>query len=61
GNTSFEYLKNIRLEKAKNKLQYSKDSIFEIAFKCGFDTTSYFSNIFKKHIGLSPTQFRKTL
>jgi len=61
GNTPLEYLKNIRLEKAKNKLQYSKDSIFEIAFNCGFDTTSYFSNIFKKHIGLSPTQFRKTL
>ncbi len=61
GNTPLEYLKNIRLEKAKNKLQYSKDSIFEIAFKCGFDNTAYFSNVFKKHIGLSPTQFRKAL
>lgn len=61
GNTPLEYLKNIRLEKAKNKLQYSKDSILEIAFKCGFDNTAYFSNVFKKHIGLSPTQFRKAL
>ena len=61
GNTPLEYLKNIRLEKAKNKLQYSKDSIFEIASKCGFDNTAYFSNVFKKHVGLSPTQFRKAL
>ncbi len=61
GNTPLEYLKNIRLEKAKNELQYSNSTIFEIAFKCGFDSTSYFSNIFKKHIGLSPTQFRRTL
>lgn len=61
GNTPLEYLKNIRLEKAKNKLQYSKDSIFEIAFKCGFDNSAYFSNVFKKHVGLSPTQFRKAL
>ena len=61
GNTPLEYLKNIRLEKAKNKLQYSKDSIFEIAIKCGFDNTAYFSNVFKKHVGLSPTQFRKAL
>jgi len=61
GNTPLEYLKNIRLEKAKNKLQYSKDSIFEIAFKCGFDNIAYFSNVFKKHIGLSPTQYRKAL
>ncbi|WP_350286111.1 AraC family transcriptional regulator [uncultured Croceitalea sp.] len=61
GNTPLEYLKSIRLEEAKNKLQYSKDPIFEIAFKCGFDSTSYFSNMFKKHTGFSPTQFRKTL
>ncbi len=61
GNTPLEYLKIIRLEKAKNKLQYSKDSIFEIAFKCGFDNTAYFSNVFKKHFGLSPTQYRKVL
>ena len=61
GNTPLEYLKNIRLEKAKNKLQYSKDSIFEIAFKCGFDNTAYFSNVFKKHVGLSPTQFRRAI
>ena len=61
GNTPLEYLKNIRLEKAKNKLQYSKDSIFEIAFKCGFDNTAYFSNVFKKYVGLTPTQFRKAL
>jgi AraC-like DNA-binding protein len=49
------------LEKAKNKIQYSKDSISEIAFKCGFDNTAYFSNVFKKYVGLSPTQFRKAL
>ncbi|PID71302.1 MAG: hypothetical protein CR985_00345 [Flavobacteriales bacterium] len=36
-------------------------SIFEIAFKCGFDNSAYFSNVFKKHVGLSPTQFRKAL
>lgn len=61
GNTPHEYLKYIRLEKAKNKLQYSKDSIFEIVVECGFDNTAYFSNVFKKHVGLSPTQFRKAL
>lgn len=61
GKTPLEYLTSIRIENAKNKLQYSKDSIFEIAITSGFDNTAYFSNIFKKHIGLSPTQFRKAL
>lgn len=61
GNTPLGYLTAIRLEKAKQKLQYSKDSIFEIAIACGFDTTSYFSNVFKNHTGFSPTEFRKGL
>ncbi len=61
GNTPLSYLTVIRLKKAKNKLQYSKDSIFEIAIACGFDNTSYFSTIFKKHMGFSPSQFRKNL
>lgn len=61
GKTLIEYLTAIRLENAKNKLQYSKDSIFEIAIASGFDNTAYFSNVFKKHVGLSPTQFRKEL
>lgn len=58
GNTPLGYLTIIRLEKAKNKLQYSKESIFEIAIKCGFDNTPYFSNLFKRFTGFSPTQFR---
>ncbi|WP_299366699.1 AraC family transcriptional regulator [Winogradskyella sp.] len=61
GLTPLQYLTKIRLENAKNKLQYSKDSIFEIAIACGFDTISYFSNTFKRHTGLSPSQFRENL
>ena len=58
GCTPLTYLTNIRIQKAKDKLRYSKDSIFEIALDCGFDNTAYFSNTFKKYIGVSPTQFR---
>ena len=61
GKTPLEYLTGIRLDNAKNKLQYSKDSIFEIAITSGFDNTAYFSNVFRKHIRVSPTQFRKAL
>ncbi|MCK8520476.1 AraC family transcriptional regulator [Aquimarina sp. D1M17] len=61
GITPLGYLTSIRLEKAKNLLQYSNNSILDIAISCGFDNTSYFSNLFKKHIGLSPSQFRKAI
>ncbi|BFP42242.1 hypothetical protein FGF1_30870 [Flavobacteriaceae bacterium GF1] len=61
GETPNGYLTKIRLERAKNKLQTSKDPISEIAMACGFDDTAYFSNLFKKHTGLSPSRFRKSL
>ncbi len=61
GYTPLYYLTSIRLGKAKHKLQYSNDSILEIAIACGFDNISYFSNVFKKHIGFSPTQFRSKI
>ncbi len=59
--TPLEYLTAIRIEKAKYRLRYSKDSIFETAIACGFDTAAYFSKIFKKHSGFSPTEFRKNI
>ncbi|WP_160114718.1 AraC family transcriptional regulator [Aquimarina sp. AU474] len=61
GKTPLSYLTTVRLEKAITKLRYSKNSIFDIAIACGFDNVSYFSNIFKRHTGFSPTQFRKNL
>ena len=59
GSTPLAYLTFIRLEQAKHQLQFSKDSIFEIAMACGFDSSAYFSNSFKKHTGYAPTQYRK--
>lgn len=58
GNSPLQYLTLLRLKKAKDRLKYSEDSIFEIAISCGFDNTPYFSNIFKKYIGLSPSEYR---
>ena len=49
GNTPLQYLTHIRLEKAKNKLRYSQDTMLDIALACGFESLSYFSIAFKKH------------
>ncbi|MBA4057099.1 MAG: AraC family transcriptional regulator, partial [Marivirga sp.] len=40
-------------------LLYSKLNNSEIAYKLGFEDTSYFSRIFKKKTHLSPTTFRQ--
>lgn len=43
---------------AKRLLQSSSFTIKEIAFKLGFTDHAYFSNYFKAHMGVTPTEFR---
>jgi len=57
--TPIEYLSDIRIFHGKSMLVNSDCSIGEIAEKCGFENVYYFSNKFKRHTGLSPTQYRK--
>ncbi len=47
-----------RLEIAMRKLIYSDEKIVDIAILCGFDNVSYFTEIFTKTVGVSPTLFR---
>lgn len=48
-----------RLTLAKTFLIYENDNIDSVAKKCGFESTSYFCEWFKKHVGISPLQLRK--
>lgn len=54
-----DFLLNIRLGKAKNYLSTTNKSMSEISDLCGFCSENYFGLIFKKKIGLSPSQYRK--
>ena len=47
GNTANEFIKKIRLEKAKQFLENSDHSISEISFKVGFSSPSYFTKCYK--------------
>lgn len=53
-----EYLAQVRLKKAKQQLRLSTDTIDQIAAATGFNSSSYFSAIFKKHEGLTPSEYR---
>ena len=53
-----QYLTKVRLEKAKEMLKNSDAKTYEIAEKTGFSEPNYFSFIFKKNIGMSPSQYR---
>ncbi len=58
--TPKKYLTNIRMKNAKTMLElYGNDmSIGEVAERCGIIDQSIFSRIFKKHFGVSPTEYK---
>ncbi len=58
GCTFNEYVTNIRLEKAKELLLKTKEPIYAVCEKIGTDNYSYFSNLFKRKTGMSPSAFR---
>jgi AraC family transcriptional regulator len=58
GRTPFEFLLDLKIEKAKSLLQNTNYSISQICDTCGFSGLSYFSQAFRKKTGLSPTQFK---
>lgn len=53
------YLTEYRLEKSIEMLDISSYSITEIALQCGFNSSSYFTEIFRQKIGCTPSQYRK--
>ncbi|HEU4963312.1 MAG TPA: bifunctional transcriptional activator/DNA repair enzyme AdaA [Bacilli bacterium] len=58
GTTPAEYVKRIRLAKAREMLRETEHSITEIALAVGFANMAHFSTVFQKEWGLSPTAFR---
>ena len=56
--TPKQYIINLRIRKARELLENSSLSISEIAAKVGYPNALYFSRIFKKNTGISPTQYR---
>lgn len=52
------YINTKKINKAKELLQVSELSISDIAYETGFNDPQYFTRLFKKRIGLSPSEFR---
>ncbi|MBO5059412.1 MAG: helix-turn-helix transcriptional regulator [Clostridia bacterium] len=59
GRTPMEYLTEVRLGYGKAFLTDTDLTVGEIADKCGFENVYYFSNTFKKHVGVSPSGYRE--
>ena len=59
GENFIYYLTNIRIEKAKQLLSKKELSVKEIGIKVGYSDPNYFSRIFKKSVGQTPTEYRE--
>ncbi|MGL5259057.1 MAG: helix-turn-helix transcriptional regulator [Lachnospiraceae bacterium] len=59
GTTVTEYIHSTRMEAALKYLNTTPLSIREIAITIGIPDLSYFSKLFKRHIGMSPSNYRK--
>jgi len=58
GLTPIDYLQRLRVEKAQEYLRSTNKSVTEIALSTGFSSGQYFSTVFARYTGVSPTQFR---
>lgn len=56
-----QYIVSLRIAAAKGYLENSNKNITEISNAVGYDNTLYFSRLFKKHTGYSPSDYRKLM
>ncbi|MCC8102471.1 MAG: AraC family transcriptional regulator [Clostridiales bacterium] len=59
GVTFKEYLTRIRIRQAAQALLTTDDSITKIAMDCGFNSSNYFKDCFRKEKGHSPREYRR--
>lgn len=60
GTTYSDYLTTIRIEKAKQLLRSTAYRVYEISHMVGYENHYYFNRLFKKIVGLTPLDYRKS-
>jgi len=59
GTTFNKLLLSVRLEEAKKLLESGKYRVNEVAYMVGFNDEKYFTILFKRNEGITPSQFMK--
>ena len=55
------YVTKVRIDRAKELLVSGRHTVTEISELCGFENVYYFSSVFKKAVGVSPSEYTKRL
>ena len=61
GENLFDYINKRKREKAKQLIKNNELRMYEIALNVGMEDTAYFSRVFKKYEGISPSEYQKEL
>ena len=59
GETPHEFLTRLRIERAKTLLARGSHNVTEACFEVGFSSLGSFSALFARHVGLSPSEYRR--
>jgi len=59
GSTPHKYVVRMRVERARRLLETTTSRLNAIALACGFCSHSYFTTVFREHVGLSPQAYRR--
>ena len=58
--TPIEYINNLRIENACHLMIHSNLSVTESALESGFNDLSYFTRLFKRYKGVTPSVYKKS-
>ncbi len=61
GKTPIAYIQHVRIENAKELLQTSNLNVAQVMHQIGYSDAKYFNLLFKKELGLTPSQYRTTV
>ena len=59
GTSPNQYFQELKIKSAKNLLHSTNESIKEICYHLGYSSPEYFTNLFKKHVGKTPMEYRE--
>jgi len=57
----FRFLNELRISQARQYLLQTDKSVADIAYHCGFTTSSHFCSVFREYTGKTPKQFKATI
>jgi AraC family transcriptional regulator len=59
GESPHRFVLQRRIERAKRLLSETETPLVEVALNCGFASQSHFASVFHRHVGVTPSKFRK--